>query len=422
MLRLIWDIALHHLSGRRRQTLTTVTGVAVSTMVLITTISLTRGLLDSFVDTIVDVAPHMTLKGEPVTPPAVDLVTDVGGGVRGFVEENVRKEEREEVRAYRRILEMLQQEPFGSEVTAVSPYVQTQVMVINGNRNQPLVFKGVDVDREDRISGLASKLVAGSLEAFRKTPGALLVGRSVAEDLELDVNDEVTVVPASGPSRQSTVAGVFFTGVNAVDNTVFVTLKFGRILEQLSADKVSGIAFQVRDPQATDRPAASIERMTGYRCETWQEQNANILSLFTRIGYIVMSLVGFVGIVSGFGVANILVTTVFEKSRDIAIMKSFGFSAPVLVSLFILEGFLVGLAGALAGGILSVGSIAFLGSLPVETSQGPLTKTGFSMSWNPLYFLMVIVATSMISTIAAMFPALKAARMEPVSVLRDSSL
>jgi len=162
--------------------------------------------------------------------------------------------------------------------------------------------------------------------------------------------------------------------------------------------------------------------VTGYRAVTWQEQNASVLSLFARIGYIVFSLVAFVGVVSGFGVANILVTTVFEKSRDIAIMKSFGFSALQLVGMFILEGFMVGLAGALAGGVLAVGSINLFASIPVENSQGPLTKTGFSMSQNPLYFVYVIGVTVFISTISAILPSAKAARLEPVQVLRDSSL
>jgi lipoprotein-releasing system permease protein len=144
--------------------------------------------------------------------------------------------------------------------------------------------------------------------------------------------------------------------------------------------------------------------------------------LFARIGYIVFSLVAFVGVVSGFGVANILVTTVFEKSRDIAIMKSLGFSALQLIGMFIFEGFMVGLAGALAGGVLAVGSIKLMASLPIESSQGPLTQTGFSMSYNPLYFLIIISVTVLISTVAAILPSARAAKLEPVSVLRDSSL
>ncbi len=415
-------IAIRHLAGRRRQTITTVTGVAVSTMVLITTISLTRGLLDSFVETIVDVAPHITLKGELVNPLPLNLLDGEAVDRYAFVVENIQKEDRDEVQHYRQILEALLVPPFSREILVASPYVESQIMIINGNRNLPVLLKGVDIDREEGISGLKEKLTEGSVEAFRKTPGALLVGRTVARDLDISLNDEVTVVPASGPSRQCKVTGIFFSGVNAVDNSVFVTLKFGQIIEGLPADKVSGIAMKVIDPLDNAGIAGDLERITGYSSATWQEENANVLSLFTRIGYIVFSLVAFVGVVSGFGVANILVTTVFEKSRDIAIMKSFGFSAGSLVFMFILEGFLVGCGGALAGGLLSVGTINLLASIPVETSQGPLTKTGFSMSWNPWYFFFVILVTVLISTIAAMIPSARAAGLEPVKVLRDSSL
>ncbi|MGB8248145.1 MAG: ABC transporter permease, partial [Chlorobium sp.] len=103
MLKTLFDIALRHLSGRRRQTFTTIAGVAVSTMVLITTISLTRGLLDSFVDTIVNVAPHITLKGEKINPVPVDILSTPGGASVAVVEDNIKKQEREEVRNYRQM-------------------------------------------------------------------------------------------------------------------------------------------------------------------------------------------------------------------------------------------------------------------------------------------------------------------------------
>lgn len=422
MFRTVFSIALRHLSGRPRQTLTTVTGVAVSTMVLITTISLTRGLLDSFVETIVNVAAHITVKGEMLEPLPVDLFSGREARRHAFVTENVQKEEREEVRNYRQVLGVLESESYADAVVTASPYVESQIIVIKGNLNGPVLMKGVMIDRENAISGIGDKLTAGNLAFFRKTPNSLLVGRSVAEDLGLKLDDEVTVVPPEGPSRQCKVSGVFFTGVNAVDNSVFVSLRFGQLIEGLPADKVTGIALKVKEPLLNEPLAEELERVTGYECSTWQEENASILSLFARIGYIVLSLVAFVGVVSGFGVANILVTTVFEKSRDIAIMKSYGFSAGALVGMFILEGFMVGAAGALAGGLLSIGSINLLASIPVETTQGPLTKTGFSMSWNPLYFFFVILVTVLISTIAATIPSTRAARLVPVTVLRDSSL
>ena len=422
MLKTLFDIAVRHLIGRRRQTFTTIFGVAISTMVLITTNSLMRGLLDSFVETIVNVAPHITLKGDKMNPMPLNLFDKENSSVVAYVDDNIQKLEPEEVRNYRQILALLSSPEYQQQVTVASPYVNAQVMAVKGSRNQPILLKGVLIDKEDAVSGIRKKLVKGDIALFEKTTNALLVGRTVAKDMNLKLNDQVVIIPASGKSRQCKVAGIFFSGVNAVDNSVLVSLKFAQIIEGLPANKVSGIALKVADPFANASLARDLERVTGYQCLTWQKENASLLSLFTRIGYIVFSLVGFVGIVSGFGVANILVTTVFEKSRDIAIMKSLGFSALEMVSMFIFEGFMVGLAGALAGGVLAIGSINLLASLPIESSQGPLTKTGFSMSYNPLYFLLIIGITVLISTIAAILPSARAAKLEPITVLRDSSL
>ncbi|NTW68341.1 MAG: ABC transporter permease [Chlorobiaceae bacterium] len=422
MLKTLFDIAVRHLLGRRKQTLTTIFGVAVSTMVLITTNSLTRGLLDSFIETIVNVAPHITVKGEKLNPVPVNILAGQKESSVAIVEDNIQKLDRDEVRNYGQILGVFSLPQYNKRIVAASPYVLSQVMAVKGSRNQPLLLKGVMIDREDAISGIRKKLTSGDITLYEKTPNALLVGRTVARDMNLVLGDDVVIIPSSGKSRQCKVAGIFFSGVNAVDNGVFVSLKLGQIIEGLPANKVSGIALKVADPFNNAALSKELEKITGYRCITWQEENASVLSLFKRIGYIVFSLVAFVGVVSGFGVANILVTTVFEKSRDIAIMKSFGFSALQLVGMFVLEGFIVGLAGALAGGVLAIGSINLFASLPVESSQGPLTKTGFSMSYNPIYFFIVIGVTVLISTLAAILPSARAAKLEPVSVLRDSSL
>ena len=421
MFRTLFDIAIRHILGRRRQTLTTMLSVSVSTMVLITTISLTRGLLDSFSDTIIDAAPHISIKGEKIDPVPTNLFGAASSGA-AFVADHIGRDEPEEVRNYGRILEIIASPAFAGKVTAASPFVESQIMAVKGNRNQPVLLKGVEIDREERISHIGRSLVSGDLAMFRKTPDALLVGRSVANDLGVELNDQITIISPDGKSRQGKVAGIFFTGINAVDNSILASLKFGQIIEGLPPNKVSGISLKVADPLGNAPLARDLERLTGYRCMTWQEENESVLALFKRIGSIVLSLVGFVGVVSGFGVANILVTTVFEKSRDIAIMKSFGFSSAQMVGLFVFEGFLVGLGGAIAGGIMATGSIGFLASLHIESSQGPLTKSGFSMSWNPWYFFFVIVVTVIISTIAAAIPSLRAARLEPVKVLRESNL
>lgn len=422
MLGTLLRIAVRHLSGRRRQTLTTIVGVAVSTMVLITTNSLMRGLLDSFVETIVNVAPHLTIKGEKVIPDPVDISSVPRSGRVAFVYDSIKQTDPEEILHYRSILSLFELPAYREQIAAASPFVVSQVMAVKGNNNQPVQLKGVEIESEDAISGIQSKLTAGDLTMFQKMSNALLVGRTVARDMNLEPNDQVVIIPASGQSRQCKVAGIFFTGVNAVDNSVFVSLRLAQSIEGMPAGKVSGIALKVVKPFTNQTLALELERMTGYRCLTWQEENAGLIALYTRIGNIVFSLVGFVGIVAGFGVANILVTTIFEKSRDIAIMKSMGFSGRELVVMFVIEGFLVGLAGALAGGVLALGAIEVMASLPVESSQGALTRTGFSMSYNPGYFALIIGVTVLVSTVAAILPAARAARLEPVTVLRDSSL
>ena len=210
MLKTLFDIAVRHLLGRRRQTLTTIFGVAISTMVLITTNSLMRGLLDSFVETIVNVAPHITLKGDKMNPMPLNLFDKESTSVVAYVDDNIQKLEQEEVRNYRQILALLSTAEYQQQVTVASPYVNAQVMAVKGSRNQPILLKGVLIDKEDAVSGIRKKLIKGDIALFEKTTNALLVGRTVAKDMNLKLNDQVVIIPASGKSRQCKVAGIFF--------------------------------------------------------------------------------------------------------------------------------------------------------------------------------------------------------------------
>ncbi len=210
MLKTLFDIAVRHLFGRRRQTMTTIFGVAISTMVLITTNSLMRGLLDSFVETLVNVAPHITVKGEKTHSMPLNLIDKESSSAVAFIDDNIQKLEREEVRNYRQILALFSSNEYEKKVLAASPYVESQVMAVKGSRNQPLLLKGVLIEKEDAISGIRKKLIQGDITMFEKTSNALLVGRTVARDMNLKLNDQLVIIPASGKSRQCKVAGIFF--------------------------------------------------------------------------------------------------------------------------------------------------------------------------------------------------------------------
>ncbi len=422
MFKTIFQIAIGHLVGRRRQTITTLVGVAVSTMVLITTISLMRGLVDSFTDTIINIAPHIVIRGEKIEPRRVDIISDQSKNVRAFVVDNVQKEEEEEITNYRQILSLIEEDPYVKQLFVASPFVSTEVMAIKGTANQPIEINGVLIERENKVARLEGNLISGNLESLKKTPNGILVGAPLVEDLAIELNDEMTLVSSSGITQQVKVIGVFSTGVKSIDSKGFVNLKIGQLLTQMPPNKVSGINLKVKDLLTNTELARELERVTAYRCETWQEANETIIGLFNRIGNIVYSLVGFVALVSGFGVANILVTTIYEKTRDIAIMKSFGFKANQIVFLFILEGIMVGFIGALIGAVLAIGTTNLMASLPTQSTQGAVSQSGFAMAQSPYYYLIAVVLTSTISTIAATIPSRKAAKLEPVQVLRDANL
>ena len=166
--------------------------------------------------------------------------------------------------------------------------------------------------------------------------------------------------------------------------------------------------------------ARSIERITGRKTETWQQTNAGAISIFTFLRILFYVVVGFVMVICGFGVANILITSVMEKRRDIAVMKSLGFSAGEITRMYLLQGLAIAVAGSLVGSLVGAAAIALVGRIPLGSTGGasPVESSNFQMGWSPWYFVVAIVGTIVVSLLAAVAPARSAAKVVPVDILR----
>src|SRR5690606_16316858 len=145
--------------------------------------------------------------------------------------------------------------------------------------------------------------------------------------------------------------------------------------------------------------AARIERITGWETETWDETSAGILSVFRFLRILFLVVVGFVIVICGFGVANILITSVMEKQRDIAVMKSFGFSARGIVWIYLFQGLIIAAVGSLIGSVIGIIAIRLMAMMPSGSTGGvaPIASKTLQMSLDPWYFIVAIAGTLIVS-------------------------
>ena len=222
--------------------------------------------------------------------------------------------------------------------------------------------------------------------------------------------------PGGSPMGLKIVA-VFETGVPPIDKARgYVLLRTAQTLLG-RPDTVGRIEIRLRDPDRAYRASERLERIFGYEAESWQEANANSLSLFVMQNMIANFVIGAILIVGGFGILAIQIMIVLQKQRDIAILRSVGFRRSDILSIFLLQGVIVSLVGGLLGDVLGKIAISELGKLQVHSET--MVKSDTFLVWeDPMFYVWGIVFALVVGVVASLLPAWRGSKVEPVDVLR----
>ncbi len=414
-MRLILDLARGMLSRRRRQTLVSVSGVALGVAFFIAIAALMRGFQTYFVSQIIDVAPHVTIKDETRTPAAQAAeMAQPEGAV-----EVLGVKPRDRIRGIRAAgdkLAMLD----AMEGVAAAPTLSGQALLRYGSRDVSASVTGIDPARHVRVSNIQKDMIAGRLDELRATANGIVIGEGLATRLGVGMGDTIGAVSTAGVTLSMKVVGIFRTGIQSLDQSqAFALLKVVQVLQN-RPNVVNQIILRLADVTRAEPLARHIEARFGDRSESWEEQNQNILTVFVIQNAIMYSVTGAILLVAAFGIYNIISTVVFEKTRDIAILKSLGFTEGDIQRLFLIQGMVAGLMGALLG--------CALGALMIEA----LAQVRFGLdtpSGNDRFILArdwrVYLAASLFAVVAAglaaVIPARRASRLDPVQVVRGAA-
>ncbi|WP_372623180.1 ABC transporter permease [Falsiroseomonas sp.] len=414
-MNLILELARGMLRRRRRQTLVSVSGVALGVAFFIAIAALMRGFQTYFVSQIIDVAPHITVKDEARIPPAQAAEMDL---TRGAVQVHGVKP-RDRVRGIRAAgdkLAMLE----AMEGVAAAPVLQGQALLRYGSRDVSAVITGIDPARHGRVSNIEKDMVAGRLEDLRSTANGIIIGEGLAHKLGVQFGDTVVAVSPQGVVLPMKVVGLFRTGIQTVDQSHgFALLKVNQVLQN-RPNVVNQILVRLADVTRAEPLARQIEARFGDRSESWEEQNQNILTVFVIQNAIMYSVTGAILLVAAFGIYNIISTVVFEKTRDIAILKSLGFTERDIQLLFLVQGMIAGLLGAIAGCLLGALMVEALAQVRFDVST-PSGNDRFILARDWRVYLAASIFAVLAAGIAAVIPARRASRLDPVQVVRGAA-
>ncbi len=411
-MRLILDIALTHVTTRIRQSIVGILGVAMGVGFSVMMAGLMEGSQRDFVNQLVDAMPHITVSDERRRPPIQPAelaytAVEISGLTTAAIRPGIKN-------PYA-ILATLDSWLPGT----VAPSVQSKAVIRYASRDTAASVTGIDPRRERHVSKLASQIRQGSLDSLFKSSNAIILGDKLAAKIGARVGNKVTLVSASGQPLSCVVVALFHSGVSQQDETqTYTLLKTAQILAGQTG-LVNALRLRVHDVLGARDLATRVETETGYKAVSWQEANEDLLSALQIRNFIMYTVVGAILLVASFGTYNIISTITHEKTRDIAIMKSLGFTARTIRRIFLLEALMIGVGGMVLGWLL--GYLMCVGLGQIEFRSPFMDSTQLPIYYAPVHYVLAGLVALAASAFAGFFPARKAASLQPVEIIRGAS-
>ncbi len=388
-------IAWRYLLTRRKEkfisliSLISIAGIAIGVMALIVVIGVMTGFDRDLRDKIVGNYSHITIAGyQSIKYPEYE-------SIRKKIAANPR-------------------------VTGISPYIQGQLLIKEGNKLFAVAVRGIDPASETKVTKIKDYMREGSLKDLG--PNQAIIGKELASNFGLGLGSDIEIYSAPGKKRSLKVAGIFSSGMFDYDmNLVFTDLKTAQDILGLS-NQISAIAVKLDSLYLADQVRKELAASLGYDFiyKTWMEANQNFFAALKLEKLTMFIILTLIILVASFNIVSTLTVMVVEKTKDIGILKAIGMSSSSIRKIFTLEGLIIGFFGicfGATGGITLCAllekyqfiklpqDIYYISTLPVSIELWPDVA-------------LILIAAMAITLVSTVYPAAKAAQMKPVEALR----
>jgi lipoprotein-releasing system permease protein len=414
MSRIVFFVALRQLWDRRLLNGIAVLGVVLGVTTLIAVRGMMNGFQIKFLANILKISPHVTIVDDELgrAPP---LLTRYAGGV--VVADVKHQSPSDRQLSIRRPVEIVRALERVDGVRAASASLVGSAVLAFGSKLHPVEVRGIEPVRQERVTPIAEYAISGSFRGLEGSNDGIVLGLGVANRVGAKVDDMVLIGSSVGQKRSLKVVGIFDASIPPVDQSrVYVTLKTAQTLLG-KPDAVGQIDVRLSDPERAPAVTAELERTFGYDAVSWQEQNANFLAMARQQNTIVAFVMAAILAVGAFGILAVQFMIVFQKTRDIAILRSVGFRRRDILGGFLLQGAVVGLLGGLLGDLSGHYVLQALAKIraPVE---GTIRTEYLVMHDDPTMYFWGLGFALFSALIASLVPATRGASVEPVDVLR----
>lgn len=322
-------------------------------------------------------------------------------------------------------------------VIGAAPYVEQQGMFSVGGRNEGAMVNGIEPEYEDQVSIIGRHMQRGSLDDLEPGEWNVVLGSILARRLGVGVGDRVTLlVPEASITpagvfprlKRFTVSGIFSVGADLDANLAYANIEDMQTLARLG-DNVGGLRLELDDLFAAGDETRSIvsELGSGYRGLDWTFSHGNLFQAIQMEKRMIGLLLTVIIAVAAFNIVSTLVMVVTDKHADIAILRTIGATPRSIMGIFIVQGMAIGVIGIVVGVAAGIGLALTISDI----IRGVESLFGIQFLDAGVYFISylpsrlhwddvgnIVAAAFGLTFLSTLYPAWRAARVQPAEVLR----
>jgi len=400
-------LAIRYLKAKRKQafisviTVISVVGVMMGVMALIVVLSVMNGFREDLMGKILGVNSHLVVLSYEGAFLDYDRIARDTSSVEGVV--------------------------------ATTPFIYSQVMVNSQGSISGSVLRGVDTPTAGKVIAIDSMIKRGSLQSLDSLHDglpAIILGKELSRMLAVQPGDTVTVVSPMGKltpvgrvpqNRKFKVTAIFDSGMYEYDATmVYISLKEAQDFLGLD-NRATGVEVKVTDIYKADQVGAAVSTKLGYPYWTkdWKQMNRSLVSALKLEKIAMFVILIMIVLVGALNIISTLVMVVMEKNKDVAILRAMGATQKSIMTVFMVQGVLVGVVGTLVGLASGLGLCHLLAKYKfIELPSDVYYISTLPVRVEMLDVVLVIVAALVISFLATLYPSWHASRLNPVESLR----
>ena len=400
-----WILALRFMREARMQTLLIMAGVALGVSVIVFISALISGLQSNLFRRTLDFQAQIIILPSKQVSRALHQPSE-GEMLATIVQP--RAQRLQSVDQWQKVLKYVANL---DGVSTVSPVISGAGLIVRGEASNAVSLTGIEPESYLKLIALNSKIISGTANL---TSTDILVGLDLARDLGVWTGDKLNLQTASGGEALLTIRGVFDFGNSGLNSrAVYVALRTAQNLLDL-AGGVTSIEVNLDKPFSAKIVAQTIQSQTGLKVDSWITTNSQFFSALEAQSMSNTIIRFFVGLTAALGIASVLVVSVVQKSKAIGILRATGTSRQQILRLFLLQGALTGLIGSIIGALVGWLFLSVWRGIAINADGTPL----FPIVFDPMLFVYAAVGATLVGTLAGLFPALQAARLDPAVAIR----